>query len=310
MSIPESKFEDWKGTGADTGSSLARNRIDRTLRMDRSPAEQSEGSYEVRLQGSYKNDTHTWGSSDVDIIVKLTSAWRRDLSNLSSSEESHYHDENSPADYGYSEFRDDIYNWLSRKFDGVSFGSKAIAIDSDQTTKLDVDVDIVPCIEYRVYQSYPIENDSDVVRGMSFDDRSTGESIVNYPTLHYQNGCDKHSNYKETVRIFKNARDYYNEHWNSIWSIDAPSYFIECLIYNIPEQILKRSSRSQRFDEVLEYLEDGGTDLSSFTQVSEMELLFGNSNTQWDLDSAETMVTRLRELWDDWYDQHNAQLFN
>lgn len=310
MSIPESKFEDWKGTGADIGSSVARNRIDRTLRMDRSPAEQSEGSYEVRLQGSYKNDTHTWGSSDVDIIVKLTSAWRRDLSNLSSSEESHYHDENGPADYGYSEFRDDIYDWLCRKFDGVSFGSKAIAIDSDQTTKLDVDVDIVPCIEYRVYQSYPIENDSDVVRGMSFDDRSTGESIVNYPTLHYQNGCDKHSNYKETVRIFKNARDYYNEHWNSIWSIDAPSYFIECLIYNIPEQILKRSSRSQRFDEVLEYLEDDGTDLSSFTQVSEMELLFGDSNTQWDLDSAETMVTRLRELWADWYDQHNAQLFN
>ncbi|MDF9747964.1 hypothetical protein [Natrinema salsiterrestre] len=82
MPIPESKFEDWKGTGADKGSKEASDKLESILRLNRSPAEQSEGEYEILRQGSYKNDTYTYGSSDVDIIAKLTSAWSRDLSDL------------------------------------------------------------------------------------------------------------------------------------------------------------------------------------------------------------------------------------
>lgn len=311
MPIPESKFDDWKGTGADNGSADARRTIKRILEMDRSPVEQSDGSYEVRLQGSYKNSTHTYGSSDVDIIAKLTSAWGRDLSELNADEKERYHsDHTSPPDYGYSDFQADVWQWLSTKFDGISRGSKAIKIDSDRSSRLSVDVDIVPCCEYRVYHSYPAFGDPNFDSGMYFRTTTGGTRIINYPGIHYGNGCDMHSNYKETVRIFKNARDFYNESWNSWRSIDAPSYFIECLIYNVPERILKRSSRSDRFKEALDYFQADSTDLESFDQVSEMEPLFGENDTQWDKQSAETMLHRLEEMWDDWHSQHNAQLFH
>ncbi|MDF9747868.1 hypothetical protein [Natrinema salsiterrestre] len=176
-----------------------------------------------------------------------------------------------------------------------------------------MDVDLVPCVEHRHYTSYPAYKDGTYDSGMAFQPRFSSETIVNYPGLHYENGCDMHSNYKETVRIFKNARDYYNENFDTVWTIGAHSYGIECLIYNVPEAILKRSNRADRFDETLQFLEDAeeSDDLEGFDQVSEMEELFGSSNTQWEVSEAEYMISRLRGMWDDWYDkQKNAQLFN
>lgn len=299
MPIPSSKFEDWQGTGADKGSKEAADKIERLLRLDRSPTEQSEGSFKVLRQGSYKNHTHTWGSSDVDIIAKLTSAWTRDLSELDSDERERYHLNHSPADYGYEEFSRDVWNWLTNKFSNevISWGGKAIEI-TDESSRLPIDVDLVPCIEHRYYQSYPADGSPDYVEGIAFESRYGSEAIINYPSLHYENGTKKHRNYKETVRIFKNARDYYNEYFKSIWTISAHSYGIECLIYNVPESILKRADRADRFIETLNYLEEA--DLSTFDQVSEMEPLFGDTNTQWDIDETEELITRLHEMWNDW----------
>jgi len=310
MTIPESKFDDWHKTGADEGSKAAADKIERLLHLDRSPVEQSDGSFTVLRQGSYKNTTHTYGSSDVDIIAKLTSAWTRDLSALYDDEKELYHLHHSPADYGYDQFAADVWQWISTQFDHnvASWDGKAIEISSE-SGRLNVDVDLVPCIEHRYYTSYSGRDQQECVSGMAFQPRHSDEVIINYPTEHYQNGCDKHANYKETVRIFKNARDYYNEHFDTLWTIDAHSYGIECLIYNVPADILKRTSRSDRFDETLTYLERA--DYSDFDQVSEMEALFGNSNTQWSTDKAEELVARLREMWDDWHDKkQNAQLFN
>jgi hypothetical protein len=136
-----------------------------------------------------------------------------------------------------------------------------------------------------------------------FSPRYGNENIINFPKIHYDNGTEQHGNFKETVRIFKNARDYYNDYWSSVFTIDAPSFFIECLMYNVPERILRRSSRSDRFIEILDHLQSDDIDFTTFDQVSEMEDLFGDSNTQWRVSEAETMLTRLRSMWDDWYDQ-------
>jgi len=278
--------------------------------MDRSPVEQSDGSFIVRRQGSYKNTTHTYGSSDVDIITKLTSAWTRDLSELDDDERELYHSHHGTPDYGYDEFSADVWKWLSRQFDSrnISWDGKAIEISSE-STRISVDVDLVPCIEHRYYTSYPGYKQGEYVSGMAFEPRFSDEVIINYPAEHYENGCDKHRNYKETVRIFKNARDYYNDHFDTFWTISAHSYGIECLIYNVPEAILKQANRSDRFDETLTYLDNA--DFSEFDQVSEMEALFGDSNTQWNTSEATELVTRLREMWNDWYDKKkNAQLFH
>ncbi|WP_218927077.1 hypothetical protein [Halosimplex pelagicum] len=109
MGIPDSKFKDWHKTGADEGSKAAANRIERILQEGRSPVEQSDCSFQVLRQGSYKNTTHTYGSSDVDVIAKLTSAWHRDLSELSEDEKEQYHRHHGTPDYGYDDFSQDVW---------------------------------------------------------------------------------------------------------------------------------------------------------------------------------------------------------
>lgn len=304
MSIPTSQFENWHGTGADNGSAIARERITNALEIERS-AINDDAKVDVFLQGSYKNDTHTYGSSDVDIIIKLESTWLSDTSELEPDEQARYDNNTSDPSYTYSEFREDVFNTLKTRFNSASsrpinWDGKAIEINDGP---LPVDVDVVPCRDYRIYRSYPAHSEPTIDHGIVFRPRYENERIINFPKLHYDNGTEKHSNYKETVRIFKNARDYYNEYWNSIPDIDAPSYFIECLIYNVPERILKRSNRSERFVETLDYLQSDNTNLSTFDQVSEMEKIFGDSNTQWETSEAETMLSRLRSMWDNWYEQ-------
>ncbi|KZN26020.1 hypothetical protein A4G99_23365 [Haladaptatus sp. R4] len=304
MAIPESKFGDWNSTGADKGSADARKKVKTALMTERSPLEQGDEEYEVYLQGSYRNTTHTRSSSDIDVVTKITSVWHSDRSNLTDEEEERYQDDHGDPDYGREDFYDDVRRALQTKFNpsAVSRGNKAIKIDEEETSQLDVDVDVVACGEYRVYHTYPEggNEDAEYDEGMHFMPLYGTDRIINFPKLHHENGCDKHSNYKETVRIFKNARDYYNDHWDSLWSIDAPSYFIECLIYNVPQRILKRSNMSDRFIEVLDHLDDDEIDLTTFDQVSEMEPIFGDNNTQWNTDSAETMIARLHRMWEDW----------
>lgn len=313
MAIPNIKFEDWKSTGADKGSADARGKTERALKSERSPLEQSNEDYDVYLQGSYANTTHTRGSSDVDVVAKIESAWRSDLTQLTEEEEERYNEDHNDADYDHRDFYDDVLKALRIKFgrSAVTPGNKAIKIDKQKTSLLDIDVDVVVCGEYRVYETYPQggNDDAEITRGMHFMPQSGNDRVINYPKIHRKNGEAMHSNYKETVRIFKNARYYYNNHFDTLWTIDAHSYGIECLIYNVPERILKRTNRADRFDETLEFLEEA--DFSTFDQVSEMENLFGDSNTQWRTDKADELTTRLREMWNDWYDKRNhAQLFH
>jgi hypothetical protein len=310
MTIPNSKFDDWKGTGADAGSATARERIINALEIDRSSLPE-DIRFDTFLQGSYKNDTHTYGSSDVDIVVKLESTWFADTSELDSEEQARYDCNQSDADYTYRDFRKDVFNTLKTRFNSstskpVVWDGKAIEINDGP---LPVDVDVVPCRDYRIYRSYPANGEPDIDHGMAFCPRYNSQRIVNFPKMHYQNGTEQHANFKETVRIFKNARDYFNEEWQSPYRIDAPSYFVECLIYNVPERIIKRSKRSDRFKETLDYFQADSTDLVTFDQVSEMEQLFGTSNTQWDIKSAESMVAHLETMWEDWYNQHKRRLF-
>ncbi len=299
MTIPESKFDDWCGTGADNGAKETADSIERKLGLDRSPIEETDCSYKVLRQGSYKNTTHTWASSDVDVLVKLTSCWNRDLSELSEPEKERYKRDHTLADYDYEDFSSDVYRWLRSKYkkSNVSWSGKAIELSDDG--QLSIPADVVPCVEYRYYYSYPKNGEPNYTSGVYFEPRRSSDVYINYPTEHYRNGTKKHGNYKETVRIFKNARDYYNEHWSSILrSISAHSYGIECMVYNVPDDILSNSNRSDRFDEVLTYFEQ--SDIYTFQQVSEMESLFGDNTTQWDQSEAEELIEKLRTMWEEW----------
>jgi len=89
--------------------------------------------------------------------------------------------------------------------------------------------DILPCIYYR--SRYGNE-------GITFYDHSERKNVINYPRQHKDNGIAKNKrtgeSYKKTVRMFKNLRDcLIDERMISLNT--APSYYLECLLYNVPD---------------------------------------------------------------------------
>lgn len=308
MAVHKSKIPDsWRKreTAANGSSKVARKRIKRDLNRDRSALVQHTdiNAFTVYTQGSYKNYTNTRGASDLDLIAQLRSPWIRNLDELTDVERERYHANTVNADYHYDDgFRDSVVQALRQFYrestfkDPVSNSGKAIEI-SGRHNPLPIDVDVVAAQEYRIYHSYPKDGEPKYTEGMMFKPLMSDEWWVNFPKEHVKNSDAKHGNFRETVRMFKNARNYYND--NHILNASAPSYYIECLIYNVPDSILKRTDLTDRFDNVLSWLESDGREYGSFDQVSEMEKLFGGEKTQWSESDAHSYVSKMRTLWDE-----------
>ena len=122
--------------------------------------------------------------------------------------------------------------------------------------------------------------------------------IVNYPKLHYSNGCDKNSQektngwFKPTVRIFKNARNKLIDDGKVVNNI-APSYFLECLLYNVPNSKYGANWQTT-FSSILNWLKDA--DFDNLKTQSEQELLFGSTPEQWNITNAKKLVEKILEL--------------
>ncbi len=182
-------------------------------------------------------------------------------------------------------------------FSRVKLGDKSVKI-SPGSNRLAADV--VVCMSYRKYQRYRNTSDQKYVSGITFYTQTGNRRIINFPKVHYDNGAEKNSqtsgNYKPTVRMFKNARSHLIN-CNSLLTGVAPSYFIECLLYNVPSQKIVTNPQDT-FINVLKYLNN--VDLSSFMCQSEQMLLFGDSPEQWSLCNANMLISAYTNLWDSW----------
>lgn len=301
MSIPTSQLETWKKPGADDSATKTYSRVKNVLNSDDSVLVNEGKSFDVYLQGSYKNATNIYADSDVDLVVQLNSTWRRNLSQLSKSQKSAYKESYSSASYGWEDFHEDVvetlrdyYGWSS-----VDIEDRAVVLDSDS---LPLTGDIVICQQYRRYNLFSSKSDQDFDEGIIFWDQSTNEKIIGYPKIHHKNGVDKNKvvngRFRETIRIFKNARSYLIEK-DEIGEGLAPSFFIECLLYNVPEEKFKYDLQD-RFVEILNWLLEA--QLSTFVCQNGIQELFGNESIQWSRSDAREYIHQLVDLWNDWYE--------
>jgi len=115
------------------------------------------------------------------------------------------------------------------------FGEKAIKIDAAGNRR---SADVVPAAQFRRYRSYSIYNTEDFEKGICFFTTS-GDRVANYPKQHSENCTAKHqatrSLFKPMVRILKNLRNKLISD-GSIPEGAAPSYFLEALLYNVPNE--------------------------------------------------------------------------
>ena len=96
--------------------------------------------------------------------------------------------------------------------------------------------------------------------------------------------------------MFKNARN----HLESIGMISAglaPSYFVECLLYNAPDSAFQNGFQEAYYS-IVNWMTQN--DLDRLVCQNGQQGLFGSSPEQWSVVDAKTFANQLVSLWNDW----------
>ena len=291
MTIPESQLSTWSHHGAQDSSKRTHEAIRRVLDAYRWPSGMTRDFY---LQGSYRNDTNIWGDSDVDVVLELKSPTNYDTSSLSQHEQGLVAASFGPIIYDWNDFRRETLKALEVGFGRgmVSQGNKSIKLKADPQRQA---ADVVVCMEHRRYTSY-----YSYVEGITFYALRDKRWIVNYPKEHYKNGTAKISRtwdrYKRTVRMFKNARNHL-ESTGRISTDLAPSYFVECLLYNAPVSAFQYGFQ-ETYCPIVNWMTQNSLD--GLVCQNGQQWLFGSSPEQWSVVDAKVFVNHLVSLWNDW----------
>lgn len=283
MAIPEQVLSSWSALGAQQGSATTYNSIKTALESHSWP----DGMrYRVYLQGSYANHTNIRGDSDVDIVFEGTSTFYHNVPDTLRLQ----YNLGVPARYSWNHFRHEVKKALENYYGSSSVvdGNKCLSV-AGKGHRLNADV--IPCNTYRSYQ-----DPWNYAEGIVFWTRSDVR-VVNFPKLHKENGVRKNEacsmRYKPSIRMFKNAR---NRCRGSF-----PSYFLECLLYNVPNTCFERTLAGSYY-RVVQYLVDAkdADTISTFVCQNGQHELFGSSLYQADLASARRVIGDLTNLWNQW----------
>ena len=291
MSIPESQLSRWSDHGPQDASKGTHEAIRRVLDAYRWPPGMT---YDFYLQGSYRNDTNIRGDSDVDVVLELTSAFLHDTSAISQFEWDMLSSTFKPASHDWNDFRRETLRALEAGCGKgmVSQGNKSIKLKADPPR---LAADVVVCMEHRRYTGY-----RSYVEGIAFYALRDKRWIVNYPKEHYKNGAAKSARtwdrYKRTVRMFKNARNQL-ESTGRIGADLAPSYFVECLLYNAPDWTFQ-SGLQDSYCSIVNWMVQNNLD--RLVCQNGQQWLFGPSSEQWSVVNAKIFANQLVSLWNDW----------
>ncbi len=234
MPVSDDQLQTWSHQGSVTQSKATHEAIRAVLNSSGSPYNLK--LFDDFLQGSYANDTNIYADSDVDIVIRLTSTFYHNIDDLQPSEQVAYQRNSVPADYELLDFKKDVAVWLRQHFDGVTVGNKAIFIPGTGNRR---DADVLVSAEHRHYKSYSGFMGPQYNEGIVFE-TAHGLRIVNYPRQHRENLSNKNqatgSWVKRTVRAFKHMRNRMIDEGYLDAGV-APSYFIEGLLYNVPNDL-------------------------------------------------------------------------
>lgn len=293
MAIPEAQLVTWSHRGSVTQSASTYQSIKQTLESVH--ASYAGKSFRVYLQGSYGNETNIYAESDVDVVIELSTTFYHDVETLEPSQQQRFHANYPAATYSLYEFKNEVFAHLRSIYgQGVKAGDKAIFIPGNGNRR---DTDVIVAAEYRKYQG---GTGSTYIQGICLWN-SKGVQIINYPTLHSANATRKHqatgSWYKPTVRVMKNLRRKLVADGRLEDGI-APSYFIEGLIYNVPNDKFSYSFDSTMVDSINFLLT---ADRSKFEVVNEQYyLLHPTSPVTWRAEKCAAFLNAACDLWQNW----------
>lgn len=256
--------------------------------------------YEIFLQGSYGNDTNIFRESDVDVVIRLDSIFTYDLTALPAEQQAAFTVAHSAAEYTLVHFQADVLAALRSRFgNAVVQGNKVIEIAALHNRRK---TDVLIAIQHRRYLWY-FSNQADqnsYVSGISFH-KTDGTRVINYPQQHRSNLTTKNQQtnewFKHIARIFKNARQKMVED-GYIQADIAPSYYLEGLLYNVPNYCFG-TSYVDTMVACINWLHEA--DRSNFLCANEQYLLLdGNPDVTWRSVQCTTFLNGIAALWRGW----------
>ncbi|GAA2537204.1 nucleotidyltransferase [Winogradskya consettensis] len=222
--------------------------------------------YEIFAQGSRVNGTYLEQSSDIDLVLMLK----------------------TPSDaYGWEEFRDDVLGALGETY-SVRMGRRCLNVD-DEDSLFGEMVDILVATEHR---HYPVPGVEFYEQGVFFRDVE-GRPIVNFPKQHRRNGDEKDlrtgGRFKQVVRAAKRARKLAGD--------PTPSYLIECLLYNVPDQVFMTPAPYRcAFDRLSRCYREDPVAFAALACQNGINRLFGPGPDQWEPAAAGRIIDVLHTL--------------
>lgn len=278
MPIPERTLSRWSHHQSSTAFTQAHLPIRAALDDYSWP---SDIKYEVFLQGSYKNDTNLGGDSDVDVVVRLNHRLRPRVAELSGQQlqEDASH---QGAYQRWKSFRDHALKAMKAKFgNAAKSGRKTVKVPKG---KIPADADLVVTLRYR--------------EGIAFYLPDERRWVVSFPQHHQAQGQTKEEatnrRFKRTICMFKEARNRLVEK-KVLTKSDVPSYFIECLLYNVPDGLFKQEL-APTYTGILGWLKKAK--LRDFQCQNGQMPLFGRGQEQWTVQQAQAFLKVLQGLWD------------
>jgi hypothetical protein len=294
MAITETQLSTWANPGALATAKSTHDSIRHCL-LDNSKSQVRDRKLDIFLQGSYKNDTLIRGDSDVDVVVLLEDTTIfYDYSRLSPLERLSV--KLTLPTYPWVTFRSHVLATL-RAYYGYAAVTERPNCIKVAAAPGRLTADVIVCIPHLLYANLatpPLE-------GVTFWTMA-GEQVINYPKHHYDNGVEKNSAgqtngwYKHTVRMFKNARAQLVDNRLLAAGV-APSYFVECLVYNAPNNCFGMSYQ-KTYGAVLNWMDTSATD-SMFCKNG-LTPLFGTGSTRWAAANARVLIASLSFQWRTW----------
>jgi hypothetical protein len=297
MPFSETQLTTWAGQGAITSSATTYNSIKTCIE---SVSWNSDIKYDMYLQGSYKNSTNIRANSDIDVVVEFQSVFYSNKESLKPEELKEFNDYYSDGKYSLDDFKAAILEALEKYYEksNVKDGNKSIKVTG---TNGRLNSDVICCAEYREYRSFKRTKTNDYDKGIVFWTKKY-DKVVNFPIQHYDNGVTKNTqaggNYKAATRIIKNMRSRMID-LNLIDNKLAPSYFIECLLYNVPSLKFQFPNYTQIIPEIIIFLKASVKDnsIEKFVCQNYQRYLFGSSDQQWDIEKCKTFISELNNFW-------------
>lgn len=225
-----------------TSSTAEQDRMERAERMVRQaldahdPFDRYRNLIKVYAKGSYANNTNIRLDSDVDIVVENHDLFYYD----------YFPSDIAPSPSQITPYAgrwDDPHEWRAEVTTAMTNAFGTSQVDTSGHVAMTIaevpgsrpSADVVPSFLYKRYEA----SDGSVIQVGSRVITTDGKSIDNWPEQQKINGRTKdartNGRYKKYVRALKNAENYLCE----AGQIDAlPSYLMECLVWNVPNNVI------------------------------------------------------------------------